>query len=70
MAPFVSEAQSRWGHSNAGVKALGGQAHVKEWEQSTDYKRLSERKGKGNGKGGKRKLLMAKVKAVAKVKGK
>ena len=38
--PFLSKKQNAWAHTPAGVKALGGPAKVKEWEQSTDYKHL------------------------------
>lgn len=38
--PFKSLAQSKWGHSEAGLKALGGVDKVKEWESHTDYSRL------------------------------
>jgi len=38
--PFVSKAQSRWGHSKTGVKALGGEPKVQEWQASTDYSKL------------------------------
>jgi hypothetical protein len=33
--PFLSRAQQRWGHTPAGVKALGGESAVKEWDQAT-----------------------------------
>ncbi len=33
--PFVSKSQQRWGHSPAGVKALGGKAAVSEWDAAT-----------------------------------
>jgi hypothetical protein len=42
--PFLSKKQNAWGHSAAGVKALGGPAKVKEWESATDYSSLPERK--------------------------
>ena len=41
--PFESSAQNRWGHTPAGIKALGGKAKVKEWEQATDYSHLPEK---------------------------
>lgn len=44
--PFLSKAQSRWGHSPAGVKALGGKAKVKEWESATNYSKLPAKKMK------------------------
>lgn len=42
--PFLSRSQNAWGHTAAGIKALGGPAKVKEWEQETDYQSLPERK--------------------------
>jgi hypothetical protein len=42
--PLVSKAQRRWAHSEAGVKALGGEAKVAEWEKETKGKKLPERK--------------------------
>lgn len=41
--PFLSKKQNAWGHTEAGIKALGGPAHVKEWESATDYSKLPER---------------------------
>lgn len=46
MAPWISEAQRKWGNSNAGKKALGGQAKVNEWNQATKGKKLPEKVGK------------------------
>jgi hypothetical protein len=43
--PFVSKAQARWGNSPAGLRALKGKANVQEWNQSTDFKKLPEKKG-------------------------
>lgn len=43
---FKSEAQNRWAHTPAGVKALGGPEKVKEWEKATDYSKLPEKKKK------------------------
>jgi hypothetical protein len=40
--PFVSKAQARWGNSPAGRKALGD---VGEWNSSTDFSHLPEKKG-------------------------
>lgn len=40
--PFKSKAQRQWGHSQAGMKALGGAAKVAEWDRSTKG-RLPER---------------------------
>lgn len=47
--PFVSKAQNAWGHTEAGKKALGGEAAVKEWEGATDYKHLPARVGHAQG---------------------
>ena len=33
--PWASKQQSAWGHSPAGVKALGGAAKVAEWDAAT-----------------------------------
>ncbi len=44
--PFLSRAQQRWGHSPAGLKALGGESKVAEWDTATGNKKLPERKGK------------------------
>ena len=41
--PFVSDAQRRWGHTPAGMKALGGPAKVAEWDAATKGKNLPER---------------------------
>lgn len=45
MSPFVSKAQARWGHSPAGLVALGGAKKVSEWDSATKNA-LPERKGK------------------------
>jgi hypothetical protein len=44
--PFLSKAQQRWGHSESGKKALGGESAVKEWDSATNFKKLPEKKGK------------------------
>lgn len=41
--PFVSKKQNAWGHSPAGVEALGGPSKVKEWEGETEYNTLPEK---------------------------
>ena len=41
--PFKSEAQRRWAHTPAGVKALGGEGAVKEWDQARKGKSIPER---------------------------
>ena len=33
--PWLSKKQAAWGHSPAGVKALGGKAAVSEWDSAT-----------------------------------
>jgi hypothetical protein len=33
--PYESTAQQRWAHSESGLKALGGQAKVHEWDEAT-----------------------------------
>ncbi len=40
--PFVSKAQQKWAHTPKGMKALGGPAKVKEWEDATNYSKLPE----------------------------
>ena len=40
--PFTSKAQSRWGNSPAGLRALGGKDKVDEWNASTDFGSLPE----------------------------
>jgi hypothetical protein len=43
--PFKSAAQRAWGHTPVGVKALGGEAKVAEWDAATPAKlprKLSE----------------------------
>lgn len=42
--PFQSLAQERWGHSPAGIKALGGKAKVAEWDSATKGRKLPARK--------------------------
>ena len=42
--PFKSQKQRAWGHSKAGMKALGGAEKVAEWEKDTPSK-LPERVG-------------------------
>lgn len=41
--PYKSDRQRRWAHSASGMKALGGVAKVKEWDQATKGKKLPER---------------------------
>lgn len=40
--PLKSQAQRRWAHSPAGLKALGGEKAVAEWEAETP-KNIPER---------------------------
>jgi hypothetical protein len=40
--PYVSDAQRRWAHTDAGTKALGGESHVHEWDESSKGKKLPE----------------------------
>jgi hypothetical protein len=44
--PYSSEAQRRWAHTEAGKKALGGNAGVHEWDEATKGKKLPEKVGK------------------------
>jgi hypothetical protein len=44
--PYKSQAQQRWAHTPAGVKALGGSAKVAEWDAATKGKKLPERKSR------------------------
>jgi len=41
--PFRSLQQQKWGHSPAGVKALGGKDKVAEWDKETKGKKLPKR---------------------------
>jgi len=41
--PFRSRAQSRWGNSPAGLRALGGKDKIDEWNASTDLGSLPEK---------------------------
>ena len=40
--PYSSDAQRRWAHTEAGKKALGGEAGVHEWDEATKGKKLPE----------------------------
>jgi len=46
--PWKSEAQRRWGHTSAGMKALGGKKKVAEWDRESKGKsrpaRVNKRK--------------------------
>lgn len=41
--PYVSEAQRRWAHTDAGKKALGGKDAVHHWDEETKGKKLPEK---------------------------
>jgi len=42
--PWASKAQAAWGHSPAGLRALGGKQKVAEWDSATPKGSLPERK--------------------------
>ena len=44
--PFVSDSQRRWGHTEAGKKALGGEKAVAHWDATTKGKDLPEKVAK------------------------
>lgn len=44
--PFRSKKQNAWGHTEAGMEALGGPAKVKEWEGETEYNTLPDKVSK------------------------
>lgn len=41
--PFTSQAQRKWAHTPAGIKALGGKKKVAEWDRATKGKKLPKR---------------------------
>lgn len=41
--PYKSQAQERWAHTEAGMKALGGPEKVAEWDAATKGAKLPER---------------------------
>ena len=41
--PWVSKKQRAWGHSPAGIKALGGKKAVEEWDKATKGKKLPKK---------------------------
>jgi hypothetical protein len=43
MKPYVSEAQRRWAHTPAGMKALGGKKTVEHWDKESKGKDLPEK---------------------------
>lgn len=44
--PYKSDAQRRWAHTPAGIKALGGSSKVAEWDSASKGMKLPERKKK------------------------
>ena len=50
LKPWSSQAQAAWGHSPEGIKALGGKAHVHEWDEATKGKKLPEHVHKSESK--------------------
>ncbi len=46
MKPYRSDAQRRWAHTEAGTKALGGDAAVSHWDKESKGKDLPERVAK------------------------
>ncbi len=42
--PWASTKQARWGHSPAGIKALGGKGKVAEWDSATPKGSLKKKK--------------------------
>lgn len=41
--PYKSEAQRKWAHTPAGIKALGGKKKVKEWDAMSEGIKLPKR---------------------------
>ena len=41
--PWKSKKQRAWGHSPAGIKALGGKKAVEEWDKATKGKKLPKK---------------------------
>lgn len=41
--PWASKQQQKWGNSPAGIRALGGQNRVKEWNDSTNFQSLPQK---------------------------
>ena len=48
--PWKSKKQRAWGHSPAGIKALGGKKAVEEWDKATKGKKLPRIATKKKGK--------------------
>lgn len=47
---WASDAQRRWGHTAAGLKALGGAGNVAEWDSASKGMNLPQRVGTGMSK--------------------
>jgi len=47
--PWKSAKQAAWGHSAAGMKALGGKAKVAEWDAATPKGVLGGKKPRNKG---------------------
>ena len=41
--PWKSKQQAKWGHTEAGKKALGGESAVEEWDSATKGKKLPQK---------------------------
>ena len=41
--PYKSRAQEAWAHTENGMKALGGEDAVKEWDEASKGKKLPKR---------------------------
>ena len=50
--PWESDQQRKWGHTPAGIKALGGPEKVAEWDRATKGKSLPHRKEQAMARGG------------------
>lgn len=50
--PYKSDAQRRWAHTAAGIKALGGKKKVAHWDDESEGMDLPERKHKPRAKAG------------------
>jgi hypothetical protein len=48
--PWKSNQQRKWGHTAAGIKALGGKTKVAEWDASSKGKKLPTKVKKSNKK--------------------
>jgi hypothetical protein len=59
--PWKSVQQAKWGHSPAGLKALGGKSAVSEWDAATPKGSLPARKGLPKKKGSLRNAARSKA---------